>query len=108
MDKFFTINEIVKWYDKNVNFKISSDFIVYLVTNNIILPKEPTIYSLNSVNDFLLEKLNNEYVKDRNGRFKIKENRKKIVEKYKGKPTVHTKFKIASLDGNKLKLIKLS
>lgn len=108
-EKLYSINEIVKWYSNNVDVEISDDFLIYVINRGILKPKEISLYSLNDVNDFLLKKVDNNYIKNDNGKYILKDNRKMIVEKYPKKEVRKPKkFKIASLDGNKLKLIKLN
>lgn len=108
-EKLYSINEIVKWYSDNVDTEISDDFIIYVINKGILKPKEISLYSLNDLNDFLLKKVDNNYVKNKNNKYVLKDNRKPIIEKYPKKETRKPKkFKIASLDGNKLKLIKLN
>ena len=125
-----TIESVVTWYDKNVNYKLTRAFLEFLIKIGIV-KSEINIEMLNS---FLLEAYGDEFVKV-NGRFKIKENRIPVIEKYKdvnkeerkpstkkepkgnvvtftkGNPTDRkkpiTKFKIEPLGGKKLKLVKL-
>ena len=64
---------------------------------------------MEDVNEYLLETYDNAYVMNDEGKLKIKENRKKIIEKYPKKEDIKPKkFKITALNGNKLKLIKLN
>ena len=108
-EKYYSINDIVKWYEKYSDTIISDEFIIFLIKKEILKPKDMSVYSLDDVNSFLLETYENAFVADENGKFKVKENRKKIIEKYPKKEIKKPKrFKIASLDGNKLKLIKLN
>jgi hypothetical protein len=108
-EKLYSINEIVKWYTKNVDTEISDDFLIHIINKGILKQKEISLYSLNDVNDFLLEKNDNEFIHDENGKFCLKNNRKKIIDKFPKKEIRKPKkFKIATLDGNKLKLIKLN
>ena len=69
-----------------------------------------SLYSLEDVNSFLLQKnSDNKYLKNENEKYVLKTNRKKIIEKYPKKETRKPKkFKITTLDGNKMKLIKLN
>ena len=132
-----SINDIIAWYDKNVNYKLTKPFLNSLIKIGII--KENV--DLDLLNLFLLEKNENEFVKI-NNKFKIKENRKAIISKYKDeakpkqapkpvkqvkqqkpKPKVEKKvnknteaketvkrpikFRIESLGGSKLKLVKI-
>ena len=108
-EKLYSINEIVKWYTKNVDTEISDDFLIHVINKGILKQKEISLYSLDDINNFLLEKSGNEYIKNENGKYCLKNNRKKIVEKFPKKEVRKPKkFKIATLDGNKLKLIKLN
>lgn len=126
-----TIESVVDWYGKNVNYKLTKTFLNFLIKIGII-DKDVDIKLLNS---FLLEIYDDEFIKE-NGKFKIKENRIPVIEKYKDekkvdarppvkkeekkrdikvtkthvdkntKPTKR-KFKIESLGGRRLKLVKL-
>ena len=126
-----TIESVVDWYGKNVNYKLTKAFLNFLINIGII-KKDIDIQLLNS---FLLEVYDDDFIKE-NGKFKIKENRIPVIEKYKdvqkkeekkpstkqdvknriekvtkAKPTEKkkpvTKFKIESLGGKRLKLVKL-
>lgn len=100
-----TIESAVTWYDKNVNYKLTRAFLEFLIKTGIV-KSEINIEMLNS---FLLEAYGDEFVKV-NGRFKIDVNNR-IEKVTKAKPTEKkkpvTKFKIESLGGKKLKLVKL-
>jgi hypothetical protein len=111
-----TIENVVDWYDKNVNYKLTKTFIEFLINTGII----SSDINIELLNMFLLETYGNEFVKD-DGKFKIKENRKNIIDRFKEKNEVvqlikaqnnedkkaRKKFKIESLGGKKLKLVKL-
>jgi len=131
-----TIDNVLKWYEKNVNYKLTKEFLEFLIKIGII-KKDINIDLLNS---FLLETYNNEFIKH-DEKFKIKENRIPIIEKHKNKAKKKeeknisiyteteqdlksklimatnvtpadrkkstTKFKIEALGGKKMKLIKL-
>ena len=108
-DKLYSINEIIKWYSANVDTEISDDFLIHIITKGLITPSEISLYSLDDVNEFLLEKYNDEFIKNSNNRYIFKENRKPILSKFPKKEIRKPKkFKITSLDGNKMKLIKLN
>lgn len=108
-NKLYSINDIVKWYDKNVDYGISDDFLIYIINKGVLKPCEMSLYSLEELNSFLLVKNENNYLKDKSDKYILKENRKHIVDKFPKKEVRKPKkFKIASLDGNKLKLIKLN
>lgn len=108
-NKLYSINEIVKWYNLNVDTDITDDFLIYIITKGIIKPIETSLYSLNDINDFLLETFNGDLIKNENDKFIFKKNRKIILNKFPKKEIKKPKkFKITSLDGNKLKLIKLN
>lgn len=108
-EKLYSINEIVRWYSLNVDTEISDDFLIYIINKGVLKPKEISLYSLEELNDFLLKKIDNKYVENENGKYILKDNRKQIVLKYPKKETRKPKkFKITTLDGNKLKLIKLN
>jgi hypothetical protein len=108
-EKLYSINEIVKWYNLNVDTQITDDFLIFLITKGIIKPIETSLYSLNEVNNFLLKKYNNDLLKNDNNKFILKENRIQLLNKFPKKEIKKPKkFKITSLDGNKMKLIKLN
>ena len=131
------IKDVIVWYEKNVNYKLTQPFIEFLITLGII-KKDVDIDILNL---FLLERYNDEYVKI-NNKFKVKENRIPIIDKYKpvkkaekpaakpakpaakpaekkAKPTQAQKkpekkatsaprrFRIEKIGGRKLKLVKI-
>ena len=50
-EKLYSINDIVKWYSKNVDTEISDDFLIHIINKGIIKPKEMSLYSLNELND---------------------------------------------------------
>lgn len=124
-----SIDNVVLWYEKNVNYKLTRAFLNFLVKTGIV--KEDI--NLELLNLFLLEIYGNEFVKE-NNKFKIKKNRisvidnfkdEKIIEKreerqknnFKNVPVTITKqddskksknkFKIENLGGKRLKLVKL-
>ena len=109
-NKLYSINEIVKWYTKYVDTEISDDFLIYIINKGILQSKEMSLYSLEDVNSFLLQKnSDNKYLKNESDKYVLKYNRKKIIEKYPKKETRKPKkFKITTLDGNKMILIKLN
>lgn len=108
-EKLYSINEIVNWYSINVDTEITDDFIIFIINKGILKPKEISLYSLDDINNFLLKKIDNKYVKNNDDKYILKDNRKLIINKFPKKEIKKPKkFKIASLDGNKLKLIKLN
>ena len=118
-----SIENVIKWYDENVNYSLNETFLKYLIEVGIV----KTDIDLEQLNLFLLCRYNNEFVKNDNNKFKLKENRIKIITnctytenvKQKNKNTEHNntaikqeknttnkKFKIENLGGKKMKLIK--
>lgn len=124
-----SIENVVLWYEKNVNYKLTKAFLNFLVKTGIV--KEDI--DLELLNLFLLEVYGNEFVKE-NNKFKIKSNRipvidnfneekkvekkpepikkveekKKLEEKKKEQPKgLRNKFKIEKIGGKRLKLVKL-
>jgi len=129
-----SIDNVVLWYEKNVNYKLTKAFLNFLIKTGIV--KEDV--NLELLNLFLLEIYGNEFVKE-NNKFKIKKNRipvidnfkdekiieKKIEENKKEQPKSNiknipisitkidnnkkpkTKFKIENLGGKRLKLVKM-
>ena len=119
------IESVVLWYQKNVNYKLTRGFLNFLVNIGIM----NSDVDLELLNSFLLETFGESYMKE-NGRFKIKKNRIPIIDKFKDKVVedatndtneinlnkiittkesskpVRNKFKIESLGGKKLKLVK--
>lgn len=107
--KLYSINDLIKWYSNNTDTEISDDFLIYLINKGILQHKDISLYSLSELNEILLEKINNEFIKNNNDKFIVKENRKNIINKYpKKKVRTPKRFKITTLEGNKLKLIKLN
>lgn len=125
-----SIENVILWYEKNVNYKITRTFLNFLVNIGII----KNDVDLELLNSFMLEAFGNEYVKE-DGSFKIKKNRIQIIDKFKNEPIIvdkcktntgeinldkiinttvkdnnkqaRNKFKIENLGGKKLKLVKL-
>ena len=118
-----SIENVIAWYEKNVNYKLTKAFVNFMIKTGIINNE----IDLNLLNSFLLEFYGSEFVKE-NGKFKIKENRKVVIDNFNDKEIVHepkikitketkqkeepkkplrNKFKIESLGGKKLKLVKL-
>lgn len=109
MKKTYSINEIVKWYENNTDTIISDEFLIFLINKGIIKPIDVGEYSLGDINNFLLDSYEDKFVYDEKGKYKVKDNRKEIIKKYPKKEMKKPrKFKITSLNGNKLKLIKLN
>ena len=115
-----SIDNVVLWYEKNVNYKLTTAFLKFLIKIGII--KEDV--NIDLLNLFLLEVYDNDFVKE-NDRFKIKSNRIPIIDSFNnkakssnkdGKPIItkertgdkpKNKFKIENLGGKRLKLVKL-
>jgi len=119
-----SVDNVILWYEKNVNYKLTKTFLNFLIKLGII-KKEIDLELLNS---FLLEAFNNEFIKE-NNKFKIKNNKIPVIEKFKDEkikvkeeivkniPIItkkteenkkqRNKFKIENLGGKKLKLVKL-
>lgn len=109
-----TINEIVEWYKINVNHPINDDLLIYMVKSDMIKAVKPSLYNLEDVNRFLLEYYNNQLKIDENGKYIMKPNRIDNVRNFILKDETNLssdtprKYKLTTLNGNKLKLIKLS
>ena len=56
-----TIESVVTWYDKNVNYKLTRAFLEFLIKTGIV-KSEVNIEMLNS---FLLEAYGDEFVKEK-------------------------------------------
>ena len=114
-----SIENVIAWYEKNVNYKLTKAFVNFMIKTGIINNE----IDLNLLNSFLLEFYGSEFVKE-NGKFKIKENRKIVIDNFSDaeivvekkketkqkeepKKPLRNKFKIESLGGKKLKLVKL-
>ena len=125
-----SIENVVLWYEKNVNYKLTKAFLNFLVKTGIV--KEDI--DLELFNLFLLEVYGNEFVKEDN-KFKIKSNRIPVIDNFKeekkqesvkksdeknsivnipvtyekaeSKKSLKNKFKIEKLGGKRLKLVKL-
>jgi len=118
-----SIEEVVEWYEKNVNYKLTKAFLNFLVKIGIV---EMDV-DLELLNLFLLTKYDDVYIK-KNDKYIIKKNRIKIIDSYKDvredvqenkkivKKNIVTieranksnkKFKIETLGGKRMKLVKL-
>lgn len=128
-----SVEEVVAWYEKNVNYKLTKAFLNFLVKTGIVKYD----VDLELLNMFLLETFDNDFVKE-NNKFKIKKNRIPIIDSFKEekkvvkkdekkivenkpvkkstkkeipvttkKKTPNRKFKIENLGGRKLKLVKI-
>ena len=115
-----SIDNVISWYEKNVNYKLTKAFLLFLIKLGII-KKEIDLELLNS---FLLEAFNNEFIKE-NNKFKIKNNKIPVIEKFKDEIKTEVKkeipvtvkkkeskkeknkFKIENLGGKRLKLVKI-
>lgn len=112
-----SIENVVLWYEKNVNYKLTKTFLKFLIKTGII--KEEI--NLELLNSFLLETFGNDFVKE-NDKFKIKNNRIQIIDNFKDEVktndkdnsvklvkevnNIKNKFKIESVGGKRLKLVK--
>ena len=116
-----TIDGVVTWYNKNVNYKLTKAFLKNLIKIGIV--KEDI--DLELLNLFLLERSDNNLVKQ-NGKYSIKKNRIPVIDKFKDgetpkkpapkkqekketKPSngVRNMFKIEKISGKRLKLVKI-
>lgn len=73
-----SVEEVVAWYEKNVNYKLTKAFLNFLVKTGIVKYD----VDLELLNMFLLETFDNDFVKD-NNKFKIKKNRIPIIDSFK-------------------------
>ena len=123
-----SIENIVNWYEKNVNYRLTKAFLNFLIKTGIVKPD----IDLEILNLYLLEREDGEFVFE-NNTFKIKKNRIPIISKYNDdavktttppkqekKPIVTftkgnntktekketKKFKLEVVGGNKMKLVK--
>lgn len=121
-----SIENIVNWYEKNVNYRLTKAFLNFLIKTGIV--KEDI--DLEILNLYLLEREDDEFVVENNS-YKIKKNRIPIISKFKDeaakvptspkqekKPVVTLtrgnkvekkqpkKFKLEVVGGNKMKLVK--
>lgn len=118
-----SVENIVLWYEQNVNYRLTKAFINFLIKIGIVKDD----IDLDFLNLYLLEKNCDDFVIE-NGRYKIKSNRIPVIVNFKDevikkeepkKPLItftnnrkkeeksHKKFKIENIGGNKLKLVKL-
>ena len=111
-----TIDGVVAWYNKNVNYKLTKAFLKNLIKIGIV--KEDI--DLELLNLFLLESSDNNLVKQ-NGKYSIKKNRIPVIDKFKDNETpkkqekketkpsngVRNMFKIEKISGKRLKLVKI-
>lgn len=105
MKKYYSINEIASWFNLNSNHIVSSELIIYLISNNILSQEDKGLYSLEKVKELLLVKEFGQY-KVIGNKFVVKECRKAFIESF-GEKIEKAKYKITALNGKKLKLIKL-
>lgn len=123
-----SIENIVNWYEKNVNYRLTKAFLNFLIKTGIVKPD----IDLEILNLYLLEREDGEFVFE-NNTFKIKKNRIPVISKYndeavkattppkQGKKPIVTftsgnntktekketkKFKLEVVGGNKMKLVK--
>lgn len=114
-----SIENVVIWYEKNVNYRLTKTFLNFLIKLGIL--KEDV--DLEVLNLYLLEKEDDKFVKS-DGKYKIKKNRIPVIDNFpdeapKKQPinvltkkssktnSQNKKFKIEKLDGKRLKLVKL-
>jgi hypothetical protein len=111
-----TIDGVVAWYNKNVNYKLTKAFLKNLIKIGIV--KEDI--DLELLNLFLLESSDNNLVKQ-NGKYSIKKNRIPVIDKFKDNETpkkqekketklsngARNMFKIEKISGKRLKLVKI-
>ena len=105
------IKEVIGWYEKMTDYPLSDKFIRHMVDVGII-GEDVDIDKLNS---FLIERVSNKPVINENGKFKVKENRKRLIDSFDDKQVSNivqpkqqqsvTKFKIEKMNGNRLKLV---
>jgi hypothetical protein len=129
-DDIMPLEIILDWYKKNVNIPLSNEFLDYIINIGLYTSKGHIeydnqileAYSLNELNDLMLKKYNNEFIKNDSNLLLLKENRiillnnlkssnnNKIVKVEPINPIVkekdNKKFKITRINGGKLKLIK--
>lgn len=106
--RYFTIAEIYEWYKNNVDTKLSFSLLEHMINDGIITRLPNKRYLLTEVNGLLLQKEDCTYIKNSDGKFILKNNRKILLEKFEDQipQKDNTKFKITKLEGNKLKLSK--
>ncbi len=121
-----SIENIILWYEKNVNCKLTKTFLDFLIKIGIVNED----IDLDFLNLFLLERNEKDFIFE-NGKYKIKKNRIPVISKFKEEPNkkVETKkemivnppveklipaekksnkkFKIEKIGGKRLKLVKL-
>ena len=95
------IANIIMWYKDNTDTPISVPFLRYMFDVGVM----DSTKTINDLNALLLQAENLKYIKDENGKFKVKENRKPLIERHK--KTIST-FKLAKNSKKKLKLMKNS
>lgn len=117
--KQMSIDEVVGWYEKNVNYKITKAFLNSLVKLGII----NVDVDIELLNLFLLIREDDEF-KKKDGLYLVKDNRKELIDSYdidtivaknKEKNNIATnnikkdvkKFKIEKIGGKSFKLVKI-
>ena len=128
-----SIENIILWYEKNVNYKLTKTFLDFLIKmriGEVLALNYNEDIDLDFLNLYLLERNEKDFVFE-NGKYKIKKNRIPVISKFKEEPIkkVETKkeiivkppveklipaekksnkkFKIEKLEGKKFKLVKL-
>lgn len=73
-----TIENVVLWYEENVNYKLTVSFLKFMIKIGII----NNDIDLDFLNSYLLEKYSDDFIIE-NGKYKIKQNRIPIIFKHK-------------------------
>ena len=101
-----SVENIVNWYEKNVNYRLTKAFLNFLIKIGIV--KEDI--DLEILNLYLLERDEDEFVME-NNMYQIKKNRIPVISKFdenkkEEKKIGNRKFKLEIVGGNKMKLVK--
>lgn len=103
-----TLEEIKEWFHGKTNCKINMNFIVYFVQNGLLKPHGNGLYAFDSFIEYFVQKENGVWLTNDSGLLVIKPSFIKANAKYEEKnEEVNKRYKITSLGGNKLKVIKL-
>lgn len=71
------LNDILEWYKIHVDYNETSILIAHMVNNKIV---DESNITLDTINDLLLKKINNEYFINDNEKYELKENRVEFIK----------------------------
>ena len=105
--RYYTMQEIIDWYEKNADHPLSQGLLEHMIDKGIITRLPNKHFSLQEINNFLLQKIDCDYIKDNNDKYLFKENRVILLDKFIPKQLPQEgEYKLVRTEGNKLKLVK--